>query len=197
MRLSICIPTIVERQHLVEKLYEKVISQVGENEDVEVLVASDNKEISIGAKRQHFLLAAQGEYVVMIDDDDDISDDYVSEILKAIENGPDCVGFQIKCTGTEGKTADMSNKYSDWADSQNGFDYVRTPYQKTPMRTILALAIGYKDMRYGEDYDFSKRLKQSGLITSEVYIPKTLYHYRFKYEDPKTKYGLTKDGRKY
>lgn len=196
MKLTICIPTIEERKELFESLYTKVMTQVqaGGYEDIEVIVAKDNKEISIGLKRNQLLMIASGEYVVMIDDDDDIAPDYVSSIMTALESGPDCVGFRIECSGTDGKTADASNRYSDWADNTNGFDYVRTPYQKTPIRTEIALAIGYKDVRFGEDCDFSKRLKKSGLIRTESYIDKVLYYYRFKYENPETKYGFNRDG---
>jgi len=72
----------------------------------------------------------------------------------------------------------------------NGFDYVRSPYQKTPLKTEIARKIGYADMRFGEDYDYSCRLVASGLLLVEVYIPKVLYHYRYAYETPNKKYGI-------
>lgn len=189
MKLSILIPTIESRRDTFENLYRFLEGQCF-GKDVEILFERDNKEISIGKKRQILLERASGEYVTFADDDDWLSDDYVDLILSAIEFNPDCVGFQIECSGTEGKTADMSNKYADWADNVNGFDYVRTPYQKTPTKREIALQIGYKDMRYGEDYEYSKRLKESGLIKSEMYIGKVLYYYRFKYENPQTKFGM-------
>jgi len=37
---------------------------------------------------------AQGKYVTFIDDDDEISPDYVSEILKGIETDVDLVCYQ-------------------------------------------------------------------------------------------------------
>lgn len=193
MKLSILIPTIVERSLLFQQIWSKIKEQVlfGQWEGyVEVLSHQDNKEISIGAKRQSLLEKAKGEYVVFVDDDDDVPTYYVEEIMKAISEQPDTVGFQIKCSGTPGITANASNRYKDWGDYFDGFDYVRTPYQKTPIKKSIALKIGYKDMRFGEDYDYSKRLKESGLISTECYIPKVMYFYRFKYENPKTKYGF-------
>lgn len=186
--LNILIPTIVGREILYRDLRDKLELQI--TSDVEIITLKDDKEVSIGTKRQMLLESSNSEYVVFIDDDDTVSEDYVTEVLKALESKPDCVGFEIECYGTAGKTASASNKYDKWAENVNGFDYVRTPYHKIPIKREIALQIGFKDMRYAEDYDFSLRLKESGLIKDEVYIPKVLYYYMYKYENPKTKYGL-------
>jgi glycosyltransferase involved in cell wall biosynthesis len=170
-------------------LYGEIKNQ-SEGKSVEILFERDNKEMSVGAKRQKLLERATGEYVVFCDDDDRIAKDYVYQILKALESNPDAVGFHIHCSGCDGVTASASNRWDDWAENKGGFDYVRTPYQKTPIKREIALRIGYPDMRFGEDYFYSKRLKESKLIQTEVYIPKVLYYYQFKYEDPTTKYGL-------
>jgi|LakMenEpi03Aug12_release.lakeMendotaPanAssembly.Ray.scaffolds.fasta_scaffold24843_5 GT2 family glycosyltransferase len=188
MKLSILIPTVVGREHLLERLRSVLNPQL--TEDVEVIEQKDNKEISIGRKRQTLLEKAAGEYVVFIDDDDMISEDYVESILKALESNPDSVGFEIECHGTTGKTASASNKWSTWKDNHGGFDYVRTPYHKTPIKRNIAVIIGYRDMRYGEDYDYSKRLKEAGFIKTEVYINKVLYYYMYVKEDFNKKYGI-------
>jgi glycosyltransferase involved in cell wall biosynthesis len=191
-KLAILIPTIDSRKVQFNALCNRINKLIESNFDtsVELISICDNKEISIGSKRQQLLQLAKGEYVVFIDDDDRIHDDYLTDILSAISHQPDFIGFQIECSGTPGRTANVSNVYHDWADKVDGFDYVRTPYHKTPIKRDIALHIGFKDMRFGEDYDFSKRLRQSGLIQKEYHIEKVLYYYQFKYEDPKIKYGL-------
>lgn len=189
MKLSILICTTIDRREMFMGIYGDLCYQA-EGLPVEVLFDEDAKQISVGAKRQKLIEAAVGEYVVFADSDDCVSDSYVSEILNAIESNPDAVGFEINCTGTKGVTASASNRWDDWAENVGGFDYVRTPYQKTPVKREIALAIGYNDLRFGEDYDYSKRLKQSGLIQTEVYIPKVLYYYRYKEEDHNKKYGI-------
>lgn len=189
MRLSVLVCTIPSRKPLFDKLVRHLKSQ-SRSTEFEVLSDCDNKTISVGAKRQKLLEIATGDYVSFIDDDDTVPDDYIDSILEAIESEPDSVGFAIHCSGCEGVTASASNRWKDWAEKTGGFDYVRTPYHKTPIRREIALQIGFKDMRFGEDYDFSKRLKQSGLIKTEVYIPKIMYYYRYKFEDPKTKFGM-------
>lgn len=188
MKLSILIGTIESRSEQFSSLLMYLNNQ--KTKDVEILSLCDNKEISIGAKRQHLLEMAKGDYVSFIDDDDWCSHNYVSNILEAIKTKPDCIGFLINCKGTPGVTASASNKWDAWGDKVGGFDYVRTIYHKNPVKRSIALQIGYKDLRFAEDHDYSLRLKQSGLLKTEEFINEVMYEYRFKFEDPKTKYGI-------
>lgn len=189
MKLTIAICTIPSRKSLFDRLVSHLKSQSASKE-FEVISDCDNKTISVGVKRQKLLEAASGDYVAFIDDDDTVPDDYVNSILEAIKLQPDAIGFKIHCSGCEGVTASASNRWKDWGENEGGYDYVRTPYHKTPIRREIALKIGFKDMRFSEDYDFSKRLKQSGLIKTEEFINKVMYYYRYKFEDPKTKFGI-------
>lgn len=211
MMLSMLIPTVEGREQLLENLIYRLLGNknvVVKDETintiniyihgnyvsypVEILIERDNKEKSIGAKRQSLLTRSKGEYVVFIDDDDDVSNDYISQIVEAASKAPDSIGFKIECMiNHKGPyLASASNVWQDWEENKGGFKYVRTPYQKTPIKREIALQIGYNDMRYGEDYDYSKRLKQSGLVKSEIFIDKILYYYTYIYQDPKIKYGL-------
>jgi glycosyltransferase involved in cell wall biosynthesis len=134
MKLTIAIPTIFERENKFNYLYNKLHGQAElYKNEVEIIFLRDNKEISIGQKRQKLLEKANGDFVVMIDDDDDISENYIQSIIDAICPEIDCIGFEIECYGTTGKTASVSNKWDDWADNKEGYDYVRTPYNKSPI----------------------------------------------------------------
>jgi glycosyltransferase involved in cell wall biosynthesis len=93
MKLSILTPTVPERAEKLAILTEKLAKQIGDL-PVEHLVFSDNRRRSIGQKRQALLSAALGEYVAFVDDDDDVSDDYVGSILAATKTQPDCITFE-------------------------------------------------------------------------------------------------------
>jgi len=153
----------------------------------------DNKEMSIGNKRQQLLESATGDYVVFIDDDDWVSDDYIKLALEAIEQKPDCIGNLIKCD-MNGKyeSAIASYKYRDWADNVDGFRYVRNIYHMSIVRRDLALKAGFKNMNFGEDYDYCMRLQKEldKVNAKEVFIDKEIYYYQYKPENPKTKYGI-------
>ncbi len=198
MILSILICTIDSRKEQFDKLFDFVNKQRLVNDTVarfvEILFECDNKEMSIGAKRQKLLERATGEFVVFIDDDDFVSERYVSSILKATRSKPDCIGFLIECD-MQGKieTAITSNRYDKWTEGQDGFTHNRTIYHKSPIRRTIALQIGFKNIRYSEDSDFSKRLKDSGLLVHEEFVNDVMYYYRYREEDYHTKYGFDKN----
>jgi|688.fasta_scaffold18176_5 glycosyltransferase involved in cell wall biosynthesis len=189
IKLSILIATIESRAALFAELYLKIDRQ--KTQEVEILSEIDNKQISIGRKRQILLERAKGDYVVFIDDDDDVSMDYIDQILQAIKTEPDCVGMLIDCDmqGVK-RNAIASLKYNNWGENKDGFKYVRSPYHKTPVKRWIALKAGFPDKRFGEDYEYSMRLINSGLLKTEVMVKSPIYFYRYKYENPKTKYGI-------
>lgn len=187
--LSILLPTVVTRAGRFAKLYAHILAQA-RGKPVEVIVACDNKEISIGKKRQNLLEQATGEYVVYIDDDDWVADDYVERILAALSTKPDCVGFLIHCTsnGKNPVLARASLRYNKWGENEDGYAHTRSPYQKTPVRRSIALKVGFPDLRYAEDREFSKGLLKH--LKLEVFIDEVLYHYRYEYEPFAKKYGI-------
>ena len=197
-KLSVLVPSTYNREIQTEILLHR-LRKMFKPYDAEVVVCYDNKEMSIGAKRQKMLEEANGEYVVSIDSDDDVKDYYADELFKAFENNPDCVGFEIEVKGMRGKLASASNMWPRWENKRvkhkaRRYDYTRTPYHKTPIKREIALQIGFPDKRYAEDIDFSNRLKESGLIKTELYIQKPMYIYKYEYEDKNTKYGYDRDG---
>lgn len=188
-RLSILLATVVGRAALFAKLHAHILAQA-EGRSVEVIVACDNKEISIGKKRQNLLEAATGDYVCFVDDDDWVSDTYVDDILAALESSPDCVGFLITCT-TNGRNpvkAITSMRYKEWYENRDGYAHCRTIYHKSPVRRDIALKVGFPDLRYAEDKVYAKGV--TALVKTEVFIDKVCYHYRFRAEPFMAKYGI-------
>lgn len=190
--LSVCVCTVIGREKQFDYIYNKLINQ-SDGMPVEVLFEKDNKEISVGAKRQKLLERAQGKFVCFVDDDDDVSGNYIAAIIYAIKEKPgiDCIGFLQHATydGKNPEINKLSLQYSQWGDNIDGFAHVRTPYHKTPI--LLSKVVqcgGFKDMRYSEDHDFSKRVYE--LLRSEAFIEQELYYYKHKTENHKTKYGI-------
>jgi len=93
MKLSILIPTLIERVESLKALYDSLTDQIG-NKDVEIILNSDDRQKTIGQKRNELISKAKGDYIVFVDDDDRVPDYYVEKILKAIETNPDCVGIE-------------------------------------------------------------------------------------------------------
>lgn len=170
--LSVLTCTLYSRSNLFFKLNEHLKKQVKKYPQVELLANIDNGEKTIGQKRNELLRSARGEYIVYVDDDDMVSDDYLYQILKAIDyKRTDCygiVGYIFK------KKFIHSLKYSEWYSDDHA--YYRCPNHLNPIKKELALQIGFKNLSYGEDHDFSKRLLP--LLKTEIFIPTPLYFYR-------------------
>jgi hypothetical protein len=218
--LSILIPTVIGREELFNSLRNEVHTQActiqgGDNcsgfmyEDfcitgvlyecgVELVYFRDDKSISVGEKRDWLYKKASGIFSWMIDDDDGIHKSAIQLILDAIKSNPetDCIGFKELCNiNGEIKYSNFSYGYADWfGDGKllpDGFHHHRTPFFKTPIRTLICQQVGVADMRYGEDHDFSRRIKP--LLKSEVYIDEFIYHYNHISTNHEERYGFNRD----
>ena len=192
--LSIQIPTILGREAQYEKLFTYLNKQIELHPEIEIISLKDNKELTIGKKRQLLLESTEAEYFVQIDDDDSVPEYYIHEVLKALESRPDCVGYleSVIMNGQQ-KIACHSNIFNDWNQNEKGYDYVRTIFCKDIIKTDLAKKIGFSDIRFGEDHDFAKRLKNSKLLIDEYFINKIMYYYSHNSlttEQHKQRYGL-------
>lgn len=190
VKLSILICTISERK----PMFNELLNELGEqskraNSMIQILWDDSPKgTITIGQKRNNLLTKSLGDYICYIDDDDSVSPNYIEEIVKAIDKSPDCIGFEIACD-MDGKkyNAASSMKY-DWTENVDGYKYVRSIYHKTPVKREIALKAMFPDKSFGEDYEYSMRIKP--FLSKEIFINKVLYYYNYKYENPQTKYGL-------
>lgn len=195
--LTIMLPTTIDRREQFAKLLEEIRRQILENkcEDiVEVIINEDNKEISIGKKRQELLEASSGKWVVGIDSDDWISEDYLSEIIYALKNNPhiDHVGFLEDCDINGEKSLSIfSIRHKRWAESFDGYDHVRCANPKSVILREKALMVGFEDIRYKEDRIFSEAV--TPLLKSEIFIGKPLYFYRHISTEHNERYGIKND----
>jgi GT2 family glycosyltransferase len=126
---------------------------------------------------------AKGKYVIFIDDDDKVSEDYLYEILEAIKQEPDVISFNgwVETNGANRESFKISKDlpYITIQDAFGKREHLRYPNHIVPVKREIALLIGFRDMRFAEDFDYAKRLKESGLLKKEVYIQKDLYFYLY------------------
>lgn len=188
MKLSILIPSTHDRNEILCELIDHLKYQIDElkcEEEVEIILNVDNSELSIGAKRQQMIYQATGEYLTFIDSDDWVADEYIEEILLAIEDSPDVVSIKGYMTHDGKKRENFiiakDLPYITITDTKGDNSYLRHSNHLAPIKTEIARKIGYKDLKFAEDYDYSLRLKNSGLLKTEIRIDTTdMYHYRYK-----------------
>lgn len=198
MRLTIAIPTIDERKNQFLKLKNYIDSQVESNgleNEVEVISLSDNRELSIGSKRQFLYEMAKGLFTVQVDDDDNVSENFVEIVHLATFANVDCIGYKEQVI-MDGRLqfAKHSIQYDKWDTIQRPYDkitYRRTPFCKTPIKTELAKNARVPDMRFGEDHQFSKNVRP--LLKTELFINQVMYFYEAKTltrKQMKERYGI-------
>lgn len=195
--LTIMIPTTEDRKELFESLMLELWRQVFDSNYqalVNVIWEIDNKEISVGLKRQKLLERAEGKFVVGFDSDDFPHPDYIKDIVSTLIANPniDHVGFIEDCDIDGAKSRSIfSIKHKSWDEKEVGYDQVRCANPKSVIRRTKALQVGYKDMRWGEDRVFAEAV--TPLLESEIFIEKPLYYYRHISSPSNERYGIDKD----
>lgn len=185
MKLSILIPTLVDRAAdcaaLVRELETQIAGIPGAKDEVEIRVMSDNRERTVGEKRNALLHAAAGDFVAFVDDDDQVADDYVRQILEAIIRNPtiDCVGMRGIMTRKNSHQRQVVYSLNYPGGFESGGVYYRPPCHLTPVRRSIAIRYSYANVSLGEDAQWSTRVAADRVLKSEFFVDRILYHYRF------------------
>ena len=179
--LSLLICSVNSRKEFLDRLLEVLNKQI---QGQEILVNLDNGEKSIGQKRNELLQQAKGKYIAFIDDDDLVSEDYISLILDAVKEGCDVVGMHLIYTydGHDPQKTYHSLKYTHWydvPDPETGRRiYYRNPNHLNPVKREYALQAKFPEISNGEDRAYSKALLP--FLKTEVYIDRPIYYYLFR-----------------
>lgn len=191
---SILVPAVPSRLIGLEKLLEKLSAQA-EGKPVEILALLDNKKRTVGLKRDALVQAALGTYLAFVDDDDDVSDDYVDRILEAINcnTEADVIVFKQRCRFVNAKCIsgleidgppfivdhsihhemEAAHQYPDghWRDIK------RKPWHHNAWRSSIAKSVHFPDSSFGEDGAWCSKLWP--FVHREFKIDKVLHYYRF------------------
>jgi glycosyltransferase involved in cell wall biosynthesis len=185
--LSILTPTIRGREKQLAALQDKIQAQRAElcqpwkNANtwpscVEHLVLCDDKTRSIGAKRQALVDIARGEYIAFVDDDDDISDDYVASLLQAIETGADVITFRQRAiyNGLESEVHFGVNN-QDGPFNPGGIT-LRAPWHVNAWKREKVADCLFSESNYGEDIVWC--IQARARIRTAHHIDRVIHTYR-------------------
>lgn len=174
MKLSILTPTIPGRESQLAALQAKIEKQ--NTGEVEHLVLCDNRARSIGAKRQALVDIARGEYIAFVDDDDDISDDYVKQLLGAAQSGADVLTFRQKAiyNGVESEVH-FSAKHQDGPFNPGGIT-LRAPWHVCAWKRDVVAGCLFGESNFGEDLVWCQQARKR--IKTECPINAVIHTYR-------------------
>lgn len=197
MRLSIIIP-YYNTKRFTDELLKGLIPQ--RTKEVEIIIVDDGsdscyycefegvkiirqKNGGVSSARNTGLQKAKGEYIVFIDSDDLVSDDYIEQIFKAIESNPDTVYISWKS---------IDNKHGKIIQSERDeFNpYNRCVWNRVFKREYIDGLYFDTKFQIAEDDDFLKRLP---VAKSKTYISKPIYIYRNNREGSLTYRARNKD----
>jgi hypothetical protein len=185
--LSILIPATPARYHThLWPLWQKLAAQVEgfQRDTVEILVFLDNRQRTIGEKRDALVQMSLGAYVAFCDDDDDVAVDYISSLLAGMKEsggftpngGPDVITFKQRAIvgGVEG-ICHFSLKHPNEPFSPAGFR--RNAWHICAWRGDLARRYRFPATNYGEDWAWARHLVLEA--KTEHHIDQVLHTYRY------------------
>jgi len=180
--LSILICAIKEREESLKKLLNKIPKL----SKLEIITLFDNGEMTVGEKRNKLIEKANGKYVCFIDDDDDISEEYIDTMLKGCESNADCVGMVgiITFSGKNPRKFIHSIKYNRYFEENE--IYYRPPNHLNAIKKELIADIKFPEKNNGEDTDWAMQVMKSGRLKTEYEVNEVLYHYLFDSEKTAT-----------
>ena len=190
IKFSILVLSIPSRFDIFKPLVEKLLKQTGDMEDVEILSLMDNKSLHIYEKRNELVRIARGSHIAFLDDDDDVSNDYIKKIVEAIGDNPqaDVISFNQMCylDGKEARVfAAMGNPQDpvqlDPSNPSKYKDTLRLPWHWCVWKKSLAITEPFRGAySYGEsgqseeDIDWLNRLYPK--VKKDVYLKDEWLH---------------------
>lgn len=174
---DILIPTMSGREaslhSLLASIHEKK-ARICPDLRIVVTLYYDNKEATIGAKRQELVDNAKGKYISFIDDDDDVTDAYFEDAQECIKNN-DSV---CRLRGQIGwATFTHSIAYTPSDPMAVGHVFTRPPNHLNIMMRDIVKVIRFENVRRWEDFHFAIHLSNSKFLTTEYRSDESRIHY--------------------
>lgn len=179
---SILILSLESRKMDFDYIYNRINYQIKKEKlekDVEILYFIDNKEYTVGHKRNELLKRSKSKYISFVDDDDDVSDNYVKFIYDKLKEGKDCVSLNgvITFDGIDPKIFKHSIIYDRY--SEDDHVYYRPPNHLNPIKRKLVENIKFPNQNLSEDTDWALQILNKKLLKSESKLDEIMYFYKF------------------
>lgn len=182
---SILICSLDSRDSMLNQLFEVLKGQIyGAEANVEVIALITDEKPSIGEKRNWLLAEARGEYISFFDDDDKPSSDYVYSIYEALKENPDVVTFNGDYKFRNEKELIWrlrlgAKRETVYTTLKRVDSYIAPPNHIAVTKKSIVDKYKFQEINLGEDTDWADQIAKDGVLKTEVYLDKILYHYVF------------------
>lgn len=204
---SICMLTVPERKDKFERARARLEPQIqaangktitsgNEAGNVELLVcetplceSNETPLNSIGQKRNILLARSRARFVSFVDDDDLVSEDYVSSILEmiALDDRVQCVTFNVGVAirhklNAAGLQREKITRYSPFFENRDTAE----GYERHPNHVAVwsrQICLPYQEIGRAEDTDWAMRMRWVVPSYRWKNIDRVLYHYRHDQRD--------------
>lgn len=175
--LSILVPSIPSRFDKFQRIFSNLTAQ-SEGKKVEILGLFDNKIRSIGLKRDALVQASMGEYVAFVDDDDNVSDEYIVNLLQAATHHPDVITFKQKSIiDGEECIVDFDLNHTENEPFKPNHTIKRRPFHVCAFKGDIARRYHFPDKMYGEDWEWCEQVLKD--VKTQHKIDSVIHAYIF------------------
>jgi len=178
--LSVLIPTLSPRLSKTAALVAD-LERRSANFPVEILWFGDNRRRTLSLKREALVKAAAGRYIVHLDDDDALAENYFERVVPLLAGDlPDVVSYNSQATINGGNpfvvrsSITFENEHSRFEEGI-WYDIKRKPWHWCVWRTSIARLVQYPDITYGEDWAIVKQMLE--FTKQEERLDETMHFY--------------------
>lgn len=180
---SVLIPAVPTRfeSHLglLLRHLEEQINALADPTEVEILCCLDNRRRSIGEKRDALVQISRGQFVAFCDDDDAVSEDYISSVVTAIRAASESISVitfdQMATINGVPAICQFSLRHRNEPFAQPTFK--RSAWHVCAWRGDMARRVRFPATNYGEDWAWARHLVIDA--QDEIRIERILHYYRF------------------
>jgi hypothetical protein len=177
IKLEIMILTMNTREKYLARILDCLEPQL--TPEVKVTIRVCDPALTLGENREIMRQESVGEYIAFVDDDDIVPCYYVGTIMPLLD-GVDIIGFecQLYVDGTLDTKRDFHTiTAGSWYNTDTA--YYRDISHLSPIRRELAL-LAPMEGGHGEDGRWADKMRALGVLKTEHYIDKIMYHYLFR-----------------
>ena len=180
---SVLIPTMPGREDqlhtLCKSIHEKV-NRIAPDMKIEICLDFDNRESTIGAKRQRLLERASGKYLSFIDDDDEITDAYIEDLRDCMAGNHQVMRLRGDMKGYPFIHTTNVKLTDAMATMDEPAIFMRPPNHLNPMMSDIAKLIKFQHIDRYEDLEWTIRMFHAGFLRDEYRSDELRTHYNYK-----------------